>query len=86
MLGTSRLRGYLPASKYGRFPIIRGTFFGVPHNKDYSIMGSILGSPHLGKLPYIASTAIQPPKLLRLQVRGRLTACATPLNLNPSRV
>ena len=34
------------------FPKVRGTFFGGPHNKDYSILGSILGSPLLGKLPY----------------------------------
>ena len=25
------------------FPKIRGTFFGGPYNKDYSILGSILG-------------------------------------------
>ena len=25
---------------------------GGPYNKDYSILGSILGSPYLGKLPY----------------------------------
>ena len=24
---------------------------GVPHNKDYSILGFILGSPYFGKLP-----------------------------------
>ena len=29
-----------------------GTFFGDPHNKDYSILGSILGSPYFGKLPF----------------------------------
>ena len=29
------------------FPKIRGTFLGGPHNKDYSIWGSILGSPYL---------------------------------------
>ena len=34
------------------FPIIRGTLFGGPHNKDYSILGSILGSLYFGKLPY----------------------------------
>ena len=34
------------------FPKIRGTFFGGPHNKDYTILGSILGFPCLGKLPY----------------------------------
>ena len=26
--------------------------FGGPYNKDYSILGFILGSPYLGKLPY----------------------------------
>ena len=36
------------------FPKIRGTFFGGPHNKDYSILGSLLGSPYFGKLPYIS--------------------------------
>ena len=33
------------------FPKIRGTLSGGPYNKDYSILGSILGSPHFGKLP-----------------------------------
>ena len=31
------------------------TLFGGPNNKDYSILGSILGSPNCGKLPYIYS-------------------------------
>ena len=30
-----------------------GYLFGGPHNKDYSIWGSILGSPYFGKLPFI---------------------------------
>ena len=38
------------------FPKTRGTIWGGPHNKDYSILGSILGStlgsPYFGKLPY----------------------------------
>ena len=34
------------------FPNIRGTFFGGPHNKDYSIWGSTLGSPYFGKQPF----------------------------------
>ena len=34
------------------FPKIRGTFLGGPHNKDYSFLGCILGSPHFGKLPF----------------------------------
>ena len=29
-----------------------GYHFGGPHNKDYSILGSILGSPYFGKLPH----------------------------------
>ena len=33
------------------FPKIRGTLFGGLNNKDYSILGSILGSPYFGKLP-----------------------------------
>ena len=28
-----------------------GYHFGGPYNKDYSILGSILGSPYFGKLP-----------------------------------
>ena len=31
-----------------------GYLFGGPYNKDYSILGSILGSPNSGKLPYCA--------------------------------
>ena len=34
-------------------PKIRGTFFGGPHDKDYSIPGSMFGSACYGKLPYI---------------------------------
>ena len=45
------LRNDYSSMKWG-FPKIRGTFFwGGPHNKDYSILGSILGSPYFGKLP-----------------------------------
>ena len=29
-----------------------GYLFGGPNNKDYSILGSILGYPSFGKLPY----------------------------------
>ena len=29
-----------------------GTFFKGPHKKDYSMLGSILGSPYFGKLPF----------------------------------
>ena len=34
------------------FPKIRGTLIGGPHNKDYSILGSILGSPDFGNVPF----------------------------------
>ena len=37
---------------YGCFPK-SGYHFKGPHNKDYSILGSKLGSPYFGKLPYI---------------------------------
>ena len=33
------------------FPKIRGTLFGSPYNKDYSILGSLLGPHYFGKLP-----------------------------------
>ena len=33
-----------------------GYLFGGPHNKDYSILGSILGSPYFGKLPIRVAT------------------------------
>ena len=32
---------------------ILGYLFGDPHNKDFSILESILGSPYLGKLPCV---------------------------------
>ena len=35
-----------------KFPKIRGTFLGGLYNKDYSILGSLFGSPYFGKLPY----------------------------------
>ena len=37
--------------KYGGFPKL-GVSFGGPYNKDYSILGSIMGYPNFGKLPY----------------------------------
>ena len=30
-----------------------GVLFEGPNNKDYSLLGSILGSPYFGKLPYL---------------------------------
>ena len=40
------------ASVLGGFPKF-GVPSGDPHNKDYSILGSILGSPCIGKLPLL---------------------------------
>ena len=30
----------------------KGFHFGVPFNQDYGKLGSIFGSPYIGKLPY----------------------------------
>ena len=38
------------------FAKIRGTFLVGSHIKEYNILGSILGSPHFGKLPFLAFT------------------------------
>ena len=35
-----------------------GYHFGDPHNKDYSILGSILGSPYFGKPPYMHGSLV----------------------------
>ena len=41
----------IPQVPFGSFPKSGVPFWG-PLNKDYSILGSILGSPDLGKLPF----------------------------------
>ena len=47
------MSGYRGFSFFGfRVPEIGGTFVWGPHTKDYSRLGSILGSPYFGKLPY----------------------------------
>ena len=33
---------------YGGFPKTSSTFWGGPYHKDYSLLGSILGSPYSG--------------------------------------
>ena len=40
-----------------------GYLLGVLNNKGYSILGSILGSPYLGKLPSLAQHAEVPAGL-----------------------
>ena len=42
-----------------RSPKIRGTLLGVPINKDSSILGSLLGSPYFGKLPFLGIEVIE---------------------------
>ena len=41
-----------------------GYLFGGPHNEDYSILGSILGSPYFGKLPHLLQRALKRDKSL----------------------
>ena len=38
------------------FPKIRSYLSGGPHNKSYSILGSILGFPYFGKVSYWESS------------------------------
>ena len=38
---------------WGGFPKFRVPILGRPHNKDYCVLGSIMGSPSLAKLPYV---------------------------------
>ena len=40
----------------------QGYLFGDPHDKDYSISGSTLGSPYVGKLPHRANKTLHGPK------------------------
>ena len=37
--------------RLGGFPEVGAPFLLGPHSKEYSIFGSILGSPYFGKLP-----------------------------------
>ena len=48
-----------------------GYHFGGPNNKDYSILGSILGSPHFGKLPYSACRDCQAGLGVHVRAQGR---------------
>ena len=36
----------------GGFPKLGGPFSGGPHNKDYSVLGSIWGFSYIGKISY----------------------------------
>ena len=56
--GREDLEGQLTRTPIWGFPKIKGIFSVGPYNKDYSIFGSILGSPYLGKLPYVAVVSL----------------------------
>ena len=45
-----------------------GYFFSGPNNKDYSILGSILGSPYFGKLPYKLTSGSGSSEILYLEI------------------
>ena len=47
-----------------------GYLIGDPHNKDYSILGSILGSPDSGTLPFKASCTGLPCKASFTGLKG----------------
>ena len=57
-------------------PKIMGTFFGGPY-KGYSILGFILGSPYLGKLPFFIYIYIKHKGFLVLVTKFKF------LNSNP---
>ena len=46
MWGFPKIRGLGAQGFRVRFPKIRGTLLRGPYNKDYSILGSILGFPY----------------------------------------
>ena len=48
---AERERTYQSSAQHVGVSQNQGYHFGGPYNKDYSILGSILGSPYFGKLP-----------------------------------
>ena len=58
-----------------------GYLFWGPHNKDYSVLGSILGSPYFRKLPNHANQTLSEPswstKVLKDRGVDRSIASAT---------
>ena len=51
---------------------IQAYHFGGYHNKDYSILGSILESPYLGKLPFMSCFLWGIPRLVDIGSLARL--------------
>ena len=48
----------------------QGYLFGGPYHKDYSIVGSILGSPYFGKLPsiFLVKTCLNQVEVIKYEV------------------
>ena len=66
------------------FPKIRGTFLWVAGNKNYTILGSILGSPYFGKLQFLF---LEEPHYVVLQPRKPLWNGTQPFKLyDPTRL
>ena len=63
-LGVSQNQGYL---------------VGAPYNKDYSILGSTLGSLYVGKLPFLPSTVVS----MLLSLKSHVKTAAIPMDLLP---
>ena len=51
LIRSCTMKPAIPETLNRGFPKLGVPFLGGPHNKDYSILGSILGSPYFGKLP-----------------------------------
>ena len=56
--GSPNSKQLLSLFLFGGFPKFRATFLGVPHNKDCSISGSILGSTYFGKLSFLCKIVL----------------------------
>ena len=58
-----------PLTEVRGFPKIVIFFWGGPYNKDYSILGQILGHPNFGKLPYFSRVQPVFPRLVLMKPR-----------------
>ena len=73
-----RIDGGLPAQmRYGGF-LKLGYHFGYPHNKDYSILGYILGSPYSWKLITIYVLFLVPGQRVEDHFDGCARAASVP--------
>ena len=70
---------------FGSFPKLGVPFWGV-YNKDYRILGSIVGSPDFGKLPFIVmlvTISLTPSSLKLNSARLRLLGGTSSQRLLP---